>query len=333
MSTLTTSGETSFTKPSDLELVMTRAFAAPRAVVYAAWTRPEHVRQWLLGPDGWSMPVCEIDLRPGGGWHFVWRKEDDGSEMEMRGEYRDVRPPTLLINTESWGGDWPETLSTLSLAEEAGRTILTQTIRYPTREARDAVLQTGMEQGVQRSFERLDDYLRRIGDEEGAPQSPAFHTAPQREHQWLQRLVGDWVMESDEHDAGNPPEGVAWHESVRSIADIWVVGEGGGPMPDGSSATTLITLGFDPQTQRFVGTWIGSMMHHLWVYDGVLSDDGNTLTLNTTGPDMQVAGATRQYQDIITFTADDRRVLTARVLGKDGNWEVMMTARYRRSPT
>ena len=78
---------------------------------------------WMLGPDGWTMPVCEIDLRPGGAWHFVWRGSD-GTEMEMRGVYREIAPPERLVTTESWGGDWPETLNTLVLTEEDGKTTI-----------------------------------------------------------------------------------------------------------------------------------------------------------------------------------------------------------------
>jgi uncharacterized protein YndB with AHSA1/START domain len=116
----------------------------------------------MLGPEGWTMPVCEIDLRPGGGWHFVWRKSD-GSEMEMRGAYREVTPPERLVHTESWGGDWPETLNTLVLTEEGGKTTSTQTILYPSKEARDAALKTGMKEGASQSLDRLEEYLRTIG--------------------------------------------------------------------------------------------------------------------------------------------------------------------------
>jgi uncharacterized protein YndB with AHSA1/START domain len=332
MSTIAPNDGTSFTKPSDLEIAMTRTFSAPREAVFAAWTRPEHVPHWLLGPDDWTMPVCEIDLRPGGEWRFVWRR-GDGTELAMRGEYREIRPPEFLVSTESWGGDWPDTLNTLTLSEEDGQTTVTQSVRYPTQQARDAALQTGMEAGVERSFDRLAEYLRRITDVGAAPQSPAFSASPQPQHEWLQRLVGDWIVESDAAESEKSPEAPAWRETVRSIGDIWIVAEGSGPMPDGNEATTVMTLGYDPQRQRFVGTWIGSMMHHLWVYDGELSDDGTTLTLNTTGPDMHVEGATRQYQDVITLTDHDHRALTARLLGPDGDWQVMMTARYRRSRT
>ena len=149
---------TTFTTPSDREIAMTRVFDAPRTLVFDAHTKPEHVTRWMLGPDGWTMPVCEIDLRPGGAWHYVWRKED-GAEMEMRGTYREVVRPERLVTTESWGGDWPETLNTMTLTEEDGRTTLHSTVRYPTTESRDAALRTGMKEGASTSFDRLEEYL------------------------------------------------------------------------------------------------------------------------------------------------------------------------------
>ena len=149
------------TNRGDRELVMTRVVDAPRRLVFEAWTKPEHLPHWMLGPPGWTMPVCEIDLRPGGEWHFIWRRAD-GNEMGMRGEYREIAPPERLVSTESWGGDWPETLNTLVLSEKDGKTTLTNTILYPSKEAREAALKTGMKEGVSKSFDRLAEYLRTI---------------------------------------------------------------------------------------------------------------------------------------------------------------------------
>jgi uncharacterized protein YndB with AHSA1/START domain len=153
---------TTFTAPSDREIAMTRVFDAPRRLVFEAWTNPEHVPHWLLGPEGWTMPVCEIDLRPGGSWHFVWRRSD-GTEMEMRGEYREITPPERLVSTESWGGDWPETLNTVVLTEQEGKTTVTLTVLYPSKEAREAAVETGMKDGATQSFDRLAEYLETIG--------------------------------------------------------------------------------------------------------------------------------------------------------------------------
>lgn len=147
------------TTPTDREVVMTRVVEAPRGLVWEAWTSPKHVPRWMLGPEGWSMPVCEIDLRPGGTWHFVWRKAN-GTEMDMKGTYKEVAPPERLVSTEKWGPEWPETINTLTLVEKGGRTTVTQTILYPSKEARDAALKTGMSEGASQSFDRLDQYLR-----------------------------------------------------------------------------------------------------------------------------------------------------------------------------
>lgn len=146
---------TTIATPSDHEVVITRVVSAPRRLVFAAFTDPAHVPQWMLGPAGWSMPICEIDLRPGGAWRFVWRR-DDGSEMEMSGVYKEIAPPERLVSTEAWGGDWPETLNTLLLTEQGGQTTINQWVRYPSRAARDAALQTGMEDGVEESYNRLE---------------------------------------------------------------------------------------------------------------------------------------------------------------------------------
>ena len=149
------------TVPTDWEVAVTRVFDAPRRLVFEAWTSPEHVPHWMLGPEGWTMPVCEINLRVGGAWHFVWRRTN-GTEMGMHGVYREIKPPERLVSTESWGGDWPETLNTLVLSEEGGKTTATLTILYPSKEARDAALQTGMKDGLAPTFDRLDGYLLKV---------------------------------------------------------------------------------------------------------------------------------------------------------------------------
>jgi uncharacterized protein YndB with AHSA1/START domain len=150
---------TKFLTPSDLEIVTTRVVNAPRRLVFEAWTNPEHLPRWMTGPDGWTMPVCEIDLRVGGAWHFVWRQAD-GAEMPMRGVYREIVPPERLVCTESWGAEWPDTLNTVVLAEKDGQTTITLTVLYPSKEARDAVLKTGMTEGLSMTFDRLEEHLK-----------------------------------------------------------------------------------------------------------------------------------------------------------------------------
>jgi uncharacterized protein YndB with AHSA1/START domain len=101
------------------------------------------------------MPVCEIDLRPGGAWRHVWRKAD-GSEMAMAGTFREVAPPARVVSTEQWGPEWPETINTVVFTESDGQTTITLTITYPSKEARDAALKTGMKDGMEQSFDRFD---------------------------------------------------------------------------------------------------------------------------------------------------------------------------------
>ena len=158
-----------------------------------------------------------------------------------------------------------------------------------------------------------------------------MHVEPQKEHQWLQKLVGEWIYQTQACGAPDqPPMKVEGTQTIRPIGDLWVQGEGRGDMPGGGAATMIITLGYDPQKQRFVGTWVGSMMTHLWVYDGALDAAGKVLTLNAEGPSMAGNGKLAKYQDIIELKGEDRHTLTARMLGEDGQWSEIMTADYRR---
>jgi len=154
-------GNLKVTTPSDREITMTRVFDAPRTLVFDAHTKPELVKQWLLGPPGWSMPVCEMDVRVGGTYRWVWRHDRNGTEMGMGGVYREIVQPERLVTTERFDEAWypGEGLNTLVLVERGGRTTLTQTMRYESREARDAVLRSGMEKGVAASYDRLADLL------------------------------------------------------------------------------------------------------------------------------------------------------------------------------
>jgi len=154
-------GVTTYSTPTDVDVVITRVVNAPRRVVFDAWTNPRHIPQWMTGPEGWTMPVCEIDLRPGGSWRYVWRRANE-SEMGMVGKVLEVEPPERLVTTESWGPDWPQTVNTLVLTEAAGHTTMTLTIHYPSKEARDAALQTGMKEGMEQSYARLDELLAKL---------------------------------------------------------------------------------------------------------------------------------------------------------------------------
>ena len=144
------------TTPSDRELAIARSFAAPRAQVFEAITKPELIQRWLLGPPGWSMPVCRMDLRVGGAYRFVWRGAD-GAEMGAGGVFQEIDPPHRLVNTEKFDQPWypGEALVTNDVAEQDGGSILTLTIRYQTKETRDMILASPMQHGIAASYDRL----------------------------------------------------------------------------------------------------------------------------------------------------------------------------------
>jgi uncharacterized protein YndB with AHSA1/START domain len=160
---MTNPGNLKLTTRGDREIVITRAFDAPRKLVFDAFTKPGLVKQWLLGPDGWSMPVCEIDLKVGGKYRYVWRRDKDGTEMGMGGVYREIVAPERIVATEKFDQSWypGEALGTFVLIEQAGKTTLTQTVLYESREARDGVLKSGMEKGVVASYDRLAKLLEK----------------------------------------------------------------------------------------------------------------------------------------------------------------------------
>jgi uncharacterized protein YndB with AHSA1/START domain len=149
------------TTPADREIVMTRVFNAPRKLVFDAWTKPELVKRWLLGPPGWTMPVCEIDLRVGGAYRFEWLGQD-GTVMGMGGIYREIVIPERIVNAQLFDEDWTggETLGTLLFVERDGKTTLTNTVLYSSREARDGALKTDMAKGVEMGYARLDEMFK-----------------------------------------------------------------------------------------------------------------------------------------------------------------------------
>jgi uncharacterized protein YndB with AHSA1/START domain len=153
------------TLPSDREVKVLRSFRAPRALVYRAYTEPELVRRWL-GSPGWSMPVCDMDVKVGGRFQWRWRSDADGSEFGFSGTYREVQPPSKIVHTEAYepgtvGGGYPDkdAIVTITFAEEGGMTTLSTLIDYGSKEARDAAVATGMTDGMEQSYQLLDRVL------------------------------------------------------------------------------------------------------------------------------------------------------------------------------
>jgi uncharacterized protein YndB with AHSA1/START domain len=160
-----TSSNLDVTTPGDREIRITRVFQAPRSLVFDAYTKPHLVRRWMLGPPGWTLPVCEIDLRVGGAIRYVWHGPD-GTEMGMSGRFREIAPPERIVHTELFDQDWTggETEVTTALAEQGGRTTVTMSILYVSAAARKAALATGMTDGMSQSFAKLDDLLAEFGE-------------------------------------------------------------------------------------------------------------------------------------------------------------------------
>jgi hypothetical protein len=152
---------------------------------------------------------------------------------------------------------------------------------------------------------------------------------PQKEHEWLQRLVGEWTYEAEWSMApGEPTQTSSGRETVRSLGGLWIVGEG---HTAGADEESMITLGFDPDKGRFVGTWVSGSTAYLWVYDGELDADGRVLTLNTEGHSMFDHAKMALYRETMELVSDDHRIFTSQAQGDDGEWQRFMTMHYRRT--
>jgi uncharacterized protein YndB with AHSA1/START domain len=158
-----TLGRLNITTPSDREIAMIREFDAPRELVFEAYTRPELLKRWLGVHNNWTLAVCEIDLRPGGRYRYEWRGPN-GAQMGMGGTFREVKPPERIVATEKFDESWypGEAESTLTLVERGGKTTLTLSVRYQSKEARDGVLKSPMDQGVAIGFDAMAKVLEEL---------------------------------------------------------------------------------------------------------------------------------------------------------------------------
>jgi uncharacterized protein YndB with AHSA1/START domain len=154
-------GNLKVTTPSDREIVMTRVFNAPRRMVYQAFTRPELIQRWL-GPRGWTLPTCEVDLRVGGKYRYVGQGPD-GTKLGWGGTFREIVPEQRIVHTESFD-DYPgEALITTVWTESGGKTTMTLTMLLASKEVRDAIIASGMEHGAAESYDRLEEMLGEQG--------------------------------------------------------------------------------------------------------------------------------------------------------------------------
>lgn len=158
--------------------------------------------------------------------------------------------------------------------------------------------------------------------EEG--QEWSMKVEPTPEHLWLQQFLGEWEAEAGEGGCGGGAI------NFRSLGQAWLVGDGVMDMPDGDKGYSQITLGFNPDAGRFVGSWVGSMMTHHWVYDGYLDEAKKVLSLESTGPSWTEPGKMIPYKDVITVISDDHHTLSGNLQKEDGSWEQFMVTHYRR---
>ncbi|HRO02877.1 MAG TPA: SRPBCC family protein [Terricaulis sp.] len=154
------------TTPSDTEIQVVRRFNAPRQLLWDAHTKPELVKKWLLGPPGWSMPECDIDLRVGGAYRYKWVSDENGAFFTSSGVHKEVIALERIVTTETMdltglGMEIPpgESVNTLTLSETGGQTTLTVRMRFPSKAHRDGALQSGMTGGMEQSYQRLEEEI------------------------------------------------------------------------------------------------------------------------------------------------------------------------------
>lgn len=164
-----------------------------------------------------------------------------------------------------------------------------------------------------------------------APQSEMPQATPQHEHEWLHQLIGEWVSEMTGEVPGQEAFVVTGAQTVRSIGGLWVVGESQSSADGVDFGTSIVTLGYDPAKGRFVGTWFGTMMPNLWVYEGSLDADERVLALDCEGPSFTDPSKVAPYQDVITIIDADHWTLAGRTRGEDGEWVTFCTTHYRRT--
>lgn len=154
----------------------------------------------------------------------------------------------------------------------------------------------------------------------------------QSEHKWLQRLIGKWTFDGEcSMGPDQPPMKNSGTEVVEALGDLWTIGRMSSAMPGGDISHSIMTLGYDPQQKRFVGTFVASVMTHLWIYNGALDEAGNTLILDCQGPSFTEEGKMSKYQDIIEFIDDNHRVLRSQFAGPNGQWVPFMKSTYTRT--
>lgn len=308
------------------DLTMTRLLPATPEAVFAAWTEAEQVKQWF-GPYGMTVPDCAIDLRPGG-THRTLMRDAAGKDYPNRMAIEAVEPGRALrlsIPDAAEGPPLVGAVGDLAFLPDPIGTRFVVRWRHPTAEMRARHEAMGFTVGWGQTLDKLAAHLMR------PPPGAPFPQVPLPQHGWLTRLLGEWRYQSEcEGPPGQPPMRAGGVERVRMLGGFWVIGESEGECPAGGGLVRMvITMGADPATKRFRGTFVGSMMPWMFVYDGALDEPATTLTLETEGPAMIGEGMAR-YRDSVEMQGDAARIVSSAVLRPDGSWHRFMTGRYER---
>ena len=308
-----------------LDLAVTRLLPASPAAVFAAWTEAEQAKNWW-GPYGMTVPVCEIDLRPGG-THRTLMRDAAGAEYPSTLVFEEIAAPSRLVLRADAGqcGLPDAAVGTITFAPDPVGTRLTAHWRHASPAGRQAHVDMGFVTGWGQTLDRLAAHLMR------PPPGTPSAVQPAEQHGWLTRILGTWRYEAEcEGPPGQPPMKGTGIERVRLLGGYWAIGESEGECPGGGGqARMVVTMGFDPAARRFRGTFVGSMMPFMFVYDGALDEGATTLVLDTEGPAMTGEGTAR-YRDSVTMQGDALRIVGSEVQQPDGTWHRFMTGRYER---
>jgi uncharacterized protein YndB with AHSA1/START domain len=286
-----------------------------------------------LPPQGFVAQVHSIDPRVGGSHRVSFTNLNPGTSHSFGATYTKIVPNkrtryTHRLHDPNLPGEMHATISLRKLTTGADLTIVPEGI---PEQLPPVLCCLGWKESLSMLLAPVEP-----GDHRGSILSshgvPPMMSPPQKQHEWLKSLVGDWQFSTScEAGPGQPPLKATGTERVRALGDLWIVCEGRSTMPDGTPMESVMTLGFDPVKQRFVGTWIGSPMAHMFIYEGQLDATGNILPLNTTGPSFTDPAKTSHYQDIIERKSDTFRSLTSKLRLDDGSWQHFMSAEYRRA--
>jgi uncharacterized protein YndB with AHSA1/START domain len=318
--------DTIITARTEHELALRRRIPASPDAVFAAWTSAERLKQWF-GPYGMDVTAANVEPHPGGRFDITIR-DAAGTECGGRSVITAITPGrSLAFQVESCPGDrLAGAGATVTVAPDPLGTRLDVLWQHPSVEVRAAHEAMGFHAGWGQMLDRLTAHATT------PPVMMPGMTPPTELHGWLHRMLGEWRFETEcAGPQGGPPMKNRGIERVRSLGGYWVVGESEGECPMGGGlARMVITMGYDVVAKRFRGSWVGSMMGHMFVYDGMLDLATSTLSLDTDGPSFTGQGTAR-YRDIVQLVSDSERLVTGHLVASDGSLTELMRSTFRRT--